>query len=417
MATYKAIILKGEIHLKSDGTTNIKIRITQNSKHSYIKTKFYVIPEFWNPATGRCKAGWVNAKFINSELSRILSNFQIKDIEGGDDFEYLTATQIRTTQQKEKKEFIDFIDFSVSIIEKLEDTGKTSTASWHRVLITNLKTFIDQPTLNVMYITSDFLQRFENYLFTKETPKTAGGINVDMRSFRSLFNQCRDFYNDENTGKLKIPHYPFKGYKIPQIKRRMQGKSLTIVEIKQIIEYVPKDKHRAFAKDIFLLMFCLIGINAKDLYYLIKPKGKRIEFDRFKTGRNYSIKLEPETIELIKKYEHETNLLNLCDNYSNHKNFTKQLDLHLKKIAKDLEILKPIASNFARHTWATIARNDCRISKDDVALCLGHEDEDNKITDTYIDYDYSIQDKANRKVLTLVYKPIPIKKTRKSKTQ
>lgn len=75
-------------------------------------------------------------------------------------------------------------------------------------------------------------------------------------------------------------------------------------------------------------------------------------------------------------------------------------------ITKDLQKEDPkatypqnISTNWARHTWATIARNDCRINKDDVALCLGHEDTDNKVTDIYIDYDYSIIDESNRKVL------------------
>jgi integrase len=61
-----------------------------------------------------------------------------------------------------------------------------------------------------------------------------------------------------------------------------------------------------------------------------------------------------------------------------------------------------VSTNWARHTWATIARNDCRINKDDVALCMGHEDIDNRVTDIYIRYDYSIIDESNRKVLDLV---------------
>jgi hypothetical protein len=67
-----------------------------------------------------------------------------------------------------------------------------------------------------------------------------------------------------------------------------------------------------------------------------------------------------------------------------------------------LLIPKHPTTKWARHTWATIARNECKISKDDVALCLGHEDEDNNVTDMYIKYDYSIIDVCNRKVIDMI---------------
>jgi len=71
-------------------------------------------------------------------------------------------------------------------------------------------------------------------------------------------------------------------------------------------------------------------------------------------------------------------------------------------IFPSLGIRKKVTTKWARHTWATIARNECRINKDDVALCLGHEDSDNKVTDMYIKYDYSIIDESNRKVIDFI---------------
>ncbi|RLA75485.1 MAG: hypothetical protein DRG30_04440 [Epsilonproteobacteria bacterium] len=74
----------------------------------------------------------------------------------------------------------------------------------------------------------------------------------------------------------------------------------------------------------------------------------------------------------------------------------------VKGIFPKLGIDKPVTTKWARHTWATIARNDCRINKDDIALCLGHQDIDNQVTDMYIKYDYSIIDDSNRKVIDFV---------------
>ncbi|WP_394366876.1 integrase [Parabacteroides distasonis] len=56
----------------------------------------------------------------------------------------------------------------------------------------------------------------------------------------------------------------------------------------------------------------------------------------------------------------------------------------------------------ARHTWATIAYNDLRISKDDIAFCLIHAS-NHKITEFYIKPDYMKVDEINRKVIDWVY--------------
>jgi len=56
----------------------------------------------------------------------------------------------------------------------------------------------------------------------------------------------------------------------------------------------------------------------------------------------------------------------------------------------------------ARHSWATIARNKCKISKSDVDECLNHVTSENKLADVYIGKDWSFVDDANRKVLNYV---------------
>ena len=56
----------------------------------------------------------------------------------------------------------------------------------------------------------------------------------------------------------------------------------------------------------------------------------------------------------------------------------------------------------ARHSFATIARNDCDVSVDDVAFCLTHSSGHN-ITDMYIKPDYSRTDKVIQKVIDFVF--------------
>lgn len=56
----------------------------------------------------------------------------------------------------------------------------------------------------------------------------------------------------------------------------------------------------------------------------------------------------------------------------------------------------------SRHSWATIARNDLRINKYVVHEALNHVDDAMKVTDMYLEKDYSQNDDANRRVITYV---------------
>ena len=76
----------------------------------------------------------------------------------------------------------------------------------------------------------------------------------------------------------------------------------------------------------------------------------------------------------------------------------------LKKLAAKCGIEENLTTYYARHSWATIARNNCGVSKDDINLSLNHVDEGLKMADVYIAKDWSLIDEANRKVLNfLIY--------------
>jgi len=74
----------------------------------------------------------------------------------------------------------------------------------------------------------------------------------------------------------------------------------------------------------------------------------------------------------------------------------------LKALCKSAE-LNGITFYWARHSFASIARNDCRFSKDDVALALNHVDNGHAVTDIYIAKDWSIVDEVQDAVIAKLY--------------
>lgn len=73
----------------------------------------------------------------------------------------------------------------------------------------------------------------------------------------------------------------------------------------------------------------------------------------------------------------------------------------LKSIGKDIGV-DDLEFYAARHSWATIATNVAKVDKYTVHTALNHVDDAMKVTDIYIDKDYSIIADANKKVLNLL---------------
>lgn len=117
--------------------------------------------------------------------------------------------------------------------------------------------------------------------------------NIHLRNIRAVFNNAIDF--DVTTS------YPFRRFKVrPEATRK---RSLTIEKLRELLNYEcePADEpHR----DIFLLIFTLIGMNIADLHSATHSQiiDGRLEYRRAKTHKLYSIKLEPEAISMIEKY-------------------------------------------------------------------------------------------------------------------
>lgn len=248
-------------------------------------------------------------------------------------------------------------------------------------------------------ITLQWLTDFEAFC-ARTASKNAR--NIHLRNIRAVFNNAIDY---EITTA-----YPFRRFKIrPEATRK---RSLSVEELRKLFDY-PVEEYAEIYRDCFKLIFMLCGINTVDLWALKSiTKDGRIEYKRAKTGRLYSIKVEPEAMEIIEKYRGEKGLLCIADRWSDSRNFRHQLNKALQRIGlverkgrggkKIITAEWPeLTTYFARHTWATIAYNDLQIPKDIIAQALGHSGSET-VTDIYLDKDPKLVDAANRRVLDWV---------------
>ena len=84
---------------------------------------------------------------------------------------------------------------------------------------------------------------------------------------------------------------------------KTEKRSLSLETLRKILNY-PVEEWQVAYRDMFRLSFMLMGINFVDMLSLTPESMRdgRIVFNRHKTARLYSMKVEPEAMTLIEKY-------------------------------------------------------------------------------------------------------------------
>lgn len=256
----------------------------------------------------------------------------------------------------------------------------------------------DMEMLSLDDINNSWLIAFEQFCLLTERQNTA---SRHLRDIRAVLNDAIDDGVTSN--------YPFRKFKVK--KQETKDKSFTSDELRRLFAFKSDVPGERESIDIFKLMFCLIGINSVDLAYCVKPTKGRIEYIRRKTGKLYNIKLEPEALDIIKRYQGKDRLLNLLDRVPNFKTYYRRMEKNLKKVgmvqvpgkkSEGCALLPCISSGSARTSWATIAQEELDIPRDVIAAALGHHTVD--VTSTYLRTEWRKKvDEANRKVLDWVF--------------
>lgn len=128
-------------------------------------------------------------------------------------------------------------------------------------------------------ITKDWLTGFDAHL---ATTTSANIRNMHFRNVRAAFNAAID--DDLTTCD------PFRKFKLPKLEETRK-RALTLSQIQQLKDY-PCEAWQEEYRDMFMLLFYLIGINLVDLL-TAKPEDivdGRLEYRRDKTHKLYSIK-------------------------------------------------------------------------------------------------------------------------------
>ena len=359
----------------------------------------------------------------------------------------------------EKNADLSFTEYAKEYIRAIQKKNSESTVEMCKLSVKKLHEFIDKENILFNELTSRVIREWIDSMKDSARKKSAYPSNI-----RAIFNTAILKYNDPEMDIIRIRFNPFDRVQIPA-EEMPEKRSVAADIIKNVLTSeitFPKSHEKIsreeLARDIAMMIFCLAGINAADLYDfksdVLKAKDWKLCYNRKKTrGKSkfgaYTEILVPDSIRtLFAKYKGtDGTLFMFSERYVCGKDFVKNVNKGLKWICEELEFLemseddprrkkkekkkkkdstettkavetptptpkeekkkeyilkKPLTTYTFRHSWATIAQNNCGASTEMVAFALNHASV-HKITEGYIRKDYTPIDDLNIKVIGFVF--------------
>lgn len=406
MTTFKGMIFPH--HRRENGTIPAKIRITHNRTTKYIPTSIVFYPDQYTRTFNMKNC---SPKFQLDELVRTYTErlSKIRDLKEAD-----IDVVIKIVTTEHSSDSIDFIRFWESELENFENKGSRRN---YNTALNNLKEYCQ--VLTTDEIDYNFLIKYAKYIIQNNGERAC---SLYLGSFRHIFFMARDRFNDEDVGQIRIPRNPFKKFTVPK-QNKSENRALRIESVIEIQNLPDNGLRWNLARDMFMFSFYTMGMNSVDMYRCMKPKNERIIYERSKTKNRRDdnalmvIQVQPEMLQILERYKDKDRLFNFHRRYAGSEEFNTAINKGLKQIEKHLrdefdkkidkkEIPEDSEFDFenlqfysARHTWATYAQNKCGVDKYTVHECLNHITPETKITDIYIEKDWSRINGANRIVL------------------
>ena len=400
MATFKPCVQKQ----RSDGFYPVYIRVTHQRKVGFIKTDKVV-----------SKKGVTASKEIKDTF---VSNFCTTLI-----LDYTTRLNSFDTSRWSVKEVIDFLqtgdsdicfsDYARQHIGRLINNGQDRTARNYELALGHMERYFGTTQVMFSQLTSTAMTLWIKSL--ESTHRAKEMYPVCMRQvFRAAVKEMNDYDNDI----IRIKTNPWIKVQIPQSDRTTK-RAISAEDCRRffsaplppskMVDPLPELGH-----DIAKLVLCLAGMNTIDLYELKKEDYKRGRFcyKRAKTRHSrkdeayFEMRIEPVILPIIEKYKADDDspyFFNFHSRYTSADSFCANVNNGIKQICKSLGLPKEkwYSVYTFRHTWATIAQNDCGANIAEVGFAMNHS-HGHTVTRGYIKLDFTPAWELNAKVIDFV---------------
>lgn len=402
MATLKICVQKQ----RTDGTWPVYIRVTHKSRHGYIKTDKHVWGKGINPKTKEIKDAFVIQQlsinvvdYMERLNKRNISNWTLEEI-----IAFL----------KSGDEEISFSDYCRKYIHSMQDAGQVRSARNYEMAINHFEKYIGSNRVNFSALTTAVIERWIKSMGTTQRAKEMYPICL-----RQVFKAALLEYNDYDTGNIRIKTNPWMKVKIPKAEKP-EKLAITPEEARTFFAApLPPTKLAKplteIGHDVAMLVLCLAGINTVDLYNMRKKDYYNgiLHYRRAKTTKSRAddayieMRVPSLLLPIFDKYatpDDDDYLFSFHDRFSTSDSFGSGANSGIKQICESMGITgddRYCVYTF-RHTWGTVAQNDCGATIADVGFAMNHS-QGHGVTRGYVIPDFSPAWILNEKVIDFIF--------------
>ncbi len=235
------------------------------------------------------------------------------------------------------------------------------------------------------------------------------GMGLSPNTISFYLKHLRAVYNRAVDDGLVCDRRPFRRVSTSIERTAKRAVSLTVIKRLKMID-CNNDPSRLFARDMFMFSFYTRGMSFVDIAYLQKNnlRDNVLLYRRRKTNQQLCIHWEPCMERILDVYRADTSspyLFSIINKGHNdprqqYRNTLLRINRHLKEIGRGLGLQQPLTMYCARHSWASIARQE-GIPISVISEGMGHDSE--RTTQIYLaSLKSEVIDNANRKILNLL---------------
>lgn len=403
MATFKTCV-QPKVK-RSDGFFPVYIRVTHNRKIAYIKTDKLV------DAHGLSRSMEVTDPYVTQYCMRKIVEWV--DALNRQETEHWTVQEI-VKHLKEGGADVSFSDYARRHHARMIDNGQERNARNYELAYQHLERFAGTNRVTFSMLTSSFLCRWMKTLEHTHRAKEMYPVCI-----RQIFRAAILELNDEERGVVKIKFNPWPKIQIPSADR---SEKLAIMpeECRAFFSApLPESKMKSplpeLGRDVAMMVLCLGGMNTVDIYHLRKEdyqdgiiRYRRAKTRKFRADEAYMEMRVPPIIQpLVEKYkaaDDDVHLFNFSTRHTTTDSFNANVNAGIKAICKSLGIPKErwYSVYTFRHTWGTVAQNDCGASIAEVAFGMNHSS-GHKVTRGYLKIDFTPAWVLNEKVIDFIF--------------
>lgn len=402
MATFKACV-KAK---RKDGFYPVYIRVIHHKKVAYIPTDKMVNDK------GLSKSGEIEDPYVMQFCTNRIVEYM--EVLNRVDTELWTVKDI-TDYLKSGYNDICFSDYARKHIDRMIDKGEQRNARNYELALHHMERFAGTTKVMFSHLTSSFVNKWIESLAQTHRAKEMYPICM-----RQVFKAAQMEMNDYDNGIIRIKTNPWVKVKIPKADRT-EKLAITPEACRAFFSFPLPDSKMKYpimelGRDVAMMVLCLAGINTVDLFNLRKEDyhGGIIHYQRAKTkkfradGAYMEMRVPPILLPLFEKYANkdaaDDHLFVFSQRHTTNDSFCANVNGGIRQICRAMGMTKDedYSAYTFRHTWGTVAQNDCGASISEVAFAMNHSS-GHKVTRGYIKIDFTPAWVLNEKVVDFIF--------------